>query len=178
MRGKIAFIDEVGFSFLARVGTTWAPKGKPPVLRRVSKRRVLSTIVALTLDCRLFKRHFDHAVTGPDVIVALRHFRRLLPGPLIIVMDRLGAHTDHRVQEWIAADPQLWVEWLPAYAPDLNPEELCNRNIKGHLRNSTPDNEADMRRQVDREFARLRRRPDILRSFFEHVGLVDVSRNS
>src|SRR5215204_1632421 len=35
----VVFVDETGHSFLARLGTTWAPVGRPPVLRRVSKRR-------------------------------------------------------------------------------------------------------------------------------------------
>jgi transposase len=165
----------VGFSFLDKLASTWAPKGQTPVLRRVSQRRVLSTVVALTTRCRLFKRHFDHAVRGPDIIEALKHFRRHLPAPLIIIWDRLSAHQDHQVQEWIAADPDLFVEWLPPYAPDLNPEEGCNDNIKSYLRNAVPETSEELRQQVDRGFARLRKRTDILRGFFEHAGLGDVT---
>src|SRR5690348_17298510 len=38
----VVFVDETGHTFLARLGTTWAPRGRPPVLRRVSQRRELS----------------------------------------------------------------------------------------------------------------------------------------
>jgi transposase len=164
-------VDEVGFSFLDKLASTWAPRGQTPLLRRVSQRRVLSTAVALTTHGRLLKRHFDHALRGPDVIEALKHFRRHLPGPLILIWDRLSAHQDRGVQEWIAADPELFVEWLPPYAPDLNPEEGCNNNIKAHLRNAMPANVEELRQLVDRGFARLRKRPDLLRSFFQHAGL-------
>ena len=164
-------MDEVGFSFLDKLASTWAPRGQTPVLRRVSQRRVLSTVVALTTRGRLLKRHFEHAVRGPDMIEALKHFRRHLPGPLIIIWDRLSAHRDQRVHEWIAATPDLFVEWLPPYAPDLNPEEGCNDNIKSHLRNATPESVEELRQQVDRGFARLRQRPDLLQSFFRHAGL-------
>lgn len=169
-------MDEVGFSFLDKIATTWAPEGETPLLRRVSERRALSTVVALTTSGRLLKRHFDHAVRGPDILVALRHFRRHLPGPLIIVWDRLSAHRDRQVQQWIAADPQLCVEWLPSYAPDLNPEEGCNDNIKSHLRNATPESVEQLRQQVNRGFARLRKRPDLLQAFFRHAGLGDVTQ--
>ncbi len=168
-------MDEVGFSFLAPTATTWAPKGQTPVLRRVSQRRVLSSVVALTTSGKLFKRHFRHAVRGSDILVALRHFRRHLPGPLIIVWDRLSAHRDGQVQQFIAADPELYQEWLPPYAPDLNPEETCHGNVKEHLRNATPDSEDELRQQVDRGFARLRQRPDLLQGFFHHAGLHDVT---
>ena len=171
----IAFVDEVGFSFLAPTAHTWAPKGQTPVLRRVGQRRVVSTVVALTTTGKLFKRHFRRAVHAEDVLIALRHFRRHLPGPLIIVWDRLSAHRAKCVQQFIANDPELYVEWLPPYAPDLNPEEPCHGNVKQHLRNATPATVEELRAQVNRGFARLRQRPDLLQSFFHHAGLTDVT---
>lgn len=172
---EIAFVDEVGFSFLLSVATTWAPKGQTPVLRRTSQRRVLSTVVALTTSGKLLKRHFHRAVRGEDVLLALRHFRRHLPGPLIIVWDRLSAHRDKQVQQFIAHDADLYMEWLPPYAPDLNPEEACHGNVKQHLRNATPATVEELRSLVDGNFARLRRRPDLLQGFFHHAGLIDVT---
>jgi transposase len=171
----IAFVDEVGFSFLAATARTWAPKGKTPVLRRVSKRRVISTVVALTTTGKVFKRHFRQAVRGEDVVIALRHFRRHITGPLIIVWDRLSAHRAKCVQQFVADDADLYVEWLPPYAPDLNPEEACHGNVKQHLRNATPATIEELQTQVDRGFARLRQRPDLLQSFFHHAGLRDVT---
>jgi hypothetical protein len=91
----------------AHLGTQWAPNGKPLVLRRVSKRRVISTVVALTTTGKVFKRHFPQAVGGEDVVIALRHFRRHMAGPLIIVWDRLSAHGANCVQQFIAADGDL-----------------------------------------------------------------------
>ena len=169
-------MDEVGFSFLNAPGTTWAPRGETPILRRVSKRRVLSTVVALTTQGHLLKRHFDHAVHGRDIIVALKHFRRHLPGPVIFVWDRLSAHKDREVQRWIADASDLSVEWLPPYAPTLNPEELCHGNVKTQMRGAMPATVAELRRLVDREFARLRQRPDLLTGFFKHADLEGVTQ--
>jgi transposase len=171
----IVFVDEVCFSFLAATAHTWAPKGKTPVLRRVSQRRVISTVVALTTTGKVFKRHFRQAVRGEDVVIALRHFRRHIAGPLIIVWDRLSAHRAKCVQQFIAADADLDVEWLPPYAPDLNPEEACHGNVKQHLRNATPATVEELQTQVDRGFARLRQRPDLLQGFFHHAGVTDVT---
>ena len=49
--------DETGHSFRARPDTTWARRGLTPVLRRVSKRREVSSMVAVTPDGRLYARH-------------------------------------------------------------------------------------------------------------------------
>ena len=168
---EIVFIDETGFSFRAKTATTWAPRGHTPILRRVSKRRELSTVIGLTLSGKIYKRHFEHASGGADILVALRHFQRYIAGPMIIIWDRLNAHRAVLVQEYIAAHPTIEVEWLPPYAPDLNPEEGCHGNVKQHLRNAAPTNTRDLRVQVDRGFARLRQRPDLILGFFRHAGL-------
>ena len=61
------------------------------MLRRVSKRREVSSIVAVTPDGRLFARHFRGSVSSEEVILALRHFRRGVGAPLLVVWDRLNA---------------------------------------------------------------------------------------
>ena len=54
-------------------------------MRRLSKRRELSTAIALTLSGRIFKRHVPQAIGGTDMVVALQHFRRHRPGPMIVI---------------------------------------------------------------------------------------------
>jgi hypothetical protein len=82
IEAAIVFVDETSFSFLARTATIWAPIGRTPILRRVSKRRKFSTEVGLTLSGRIYKRHFARVIHGNDVVVALHHFQQHIPGPL------------------------------------------------------------------------------------------------
>jgi transposase len=122
------------------------------------------------------------------VLVALRHFRRHLPGSLIIVADhRVGSlectsgHASVAIHRSRSSDPHLYQEWLPPYAPDLNPEEACHGNLKQHLRNATPATMEELRDQVHRGFARLRQRPDtkLLSSCRPHrCGLTYLNINS
>ncbi|HEU4647435.1 MAG TPA: transposase [Gemmatimonadales bacterium] len=170
-------MDETGHTFRARVGTTWVPVGQPPVLPRVSKRREVSSIVVLTAPLeggapRLYARHFVGSIHGAEVIAALRIFRRRIGRSLIVVWGHLQAHKARAVTEFLAAHPEDFaVEWLPGYAPDLNPEEQCNAVVKNALLNALPDSVEEMRAQVRREFRRLARRPDVLRGFFRRAGL-------
>jgi hypothetical protein len=145
--------------------------GQTPVLRRVSRRRALSTVVALTLTGKIYKRHFGHAIGGTEIVVALRHFHRHIPGPLIIIWDRLSAHRAAVVKAYLMTHPEVEVEWLPPYAPDLHPEEGGHGHVKQHLRHATLANVSELRVQVDRGFARLRQRLDRIRGFFRHAGL-------
>jgi transposase len=170
-RAEIVFVDETGFSFRAKVATTWAPRGQTPILRRVSKRRELSTVIGLTISGKIYKRHFEHPIAAEDILAILQHLQRYIAGSMIIIWDRLSAHRATTVKAYVAAHPEIEVEWLPPYAPDLNPEEGCHGNVKQHLRNAIPESLSALRAQVDRGFARLRRRPDLLLGFFRHAGL-------
>ena len=143
-----------------------------PVLRRVSKRREVSSIVAVTPDGRLHARHVRGSVSSETVILALRHFRRKLGAPLLVVWDRLNAHRARRTAAFLAAHPQDFaVAYLPPYAPELNPEELCNACVKCAMANALPDSVADLHRLARREFRRLQHRPDLIAGCFRHAGL-------
>ena len=169
----IVFIDEVGFSFLARLGSTWAPRGQPPLLRRIgSQRRELSTIVGLSLSGRIHKQHFTKAICAADVVMFLLHLLQQHRQRLLVVLDRAGIHTAGLVSDFRETQAAvISVEWLPTCAPELNPEENCHGNVKTQLRNLTPHTARELRHYVDRGFARLRRRPDLLLAFFHHAGL-------
>jgi transposase len=167
----IVFIDETGFSFQVDAGTTWAPAGQTPQLRRISKRRRVSTAIGLTMTGRVYQKHFGHAIRGEDTVAHLEHLGRHVAGAKIIIWDRLQAHRSRVVKGFLAEHPEIDVEWLPAYAPELNPEEGCHGNVKDGMKGATPETEREIREQANRGFARLRRRPDLLLGFFHHAGL-------
>jgi len=166
------FWDEFGFSFQERLARTWARKGKRPVFKRITyDRRALSTAVALTLSGKIYKRHFEGAMKSEQTIQALEHLQRHIPGRIILIWDRARIHTSKKVQDYLFKHPEICVELLPAYAPELNPEEYCHGNVKQHLRNVCPSDKHEIHSMLDRGFARLRQRPDLLLGFFHAAGV-------
>ena len=168
------FWDEFGFSFQERLAPTWAPKGKRPVFKRVTyDRRALSTAVALTLSGKIYKCHFEGAIRSEQTIQTLQHLQRHISGKIILIWDRARIHTSQKVKAYLSQHPAIRIELLPAYAPELNPEEYCHGNVKQRLRNARPSNKQEIRSMLDRGFARLRRRPDLVLGFF-HAAKVPV----
>ncbi|WP_434345499.1 transposase [Myxococcus virescens] len=169
----IAFVDETGSSFRARVASTWTPVGHLPILRRRDKRSEVSSIVALVAPygsrpARLYSRHREGNFTSQDIIAALRYFRRKVGRPLTIVWDGLNQHHSAETLDFVARHHEDFrLERLPGHAPDLNPEEGCNGVVKAELRNATPDSVAELRAS----FVRLGHRHDVLAAFFLHAGL-------
>jgi transposase len=138
----------------------------------VSKRREVSSVVAVTPDGRLYARHVLGSVSSGTVVLALRHFRRKIGRPLLVVWDRLNAHRARRTTAFLAAHPRdFTVAYLPAYAPELNPEEACNACVKRAMENALPGSIADLHRLARREFRRLQHQPDLIVGCFRHAGL-------
>src|SRR6058998_3095814 len=61
--------------------------------------------------------------------------------------------------------PRLHVERFPAYAPELNPDELVWNYLKGQLANGSPDTVTELLDEMTRVTRRLRRAPALLRAF-------------
>jgi transposase len=166
------FWDEFGFSFQEQLATTWARRGKRPIFRRVTKeRRALSTAVALTLSGKIYKCHFDGSVKSENLINTLEHVQRHIPGKIILIWDRASIHLSKATKAYLQEHPEILIEELPAYAPQLNPEEYCHGNVKQRLKNARPASKEEIRFMLDCGFARLRRRPDLLLGFFHAAGL-------
>ena len=131
----------------------------------------MSTAVALTLSGKIYKRHFEGSINSNKLIEALDHLRRHIAGKIILIWDRARIHRSKITKAYLEKHPEILIEELPAYAPELNPEEYCHGNVKQALKNAQPTCKQDMCSLLDRGFARLRRRPDLLLSFFHAAGL-------
>lgn len=131
----------------------------------------MSTAVALTLAGKIYKRHFEGSVNSQKLIETLDHLRRHIPGKIILIWDRARIHRSKITKAYLELHPEILIEELPAYAPELNPEEYCHGNVKQGLKNARPSSKSEIRSMLDRGFALLRRRPDLLLSFFHAAGL-------
>ena len=164
------------------VRRTWSLKGHTPIIRCWDRRDRLSVIAALTVpptrrrhELGLVFRIHTRNIRTEQALAFLRALDRHVRGPLIVVQDRLNVHKA-ATRRWLAGRPpdasRVLVEWLPAYAPDLNPVERCWGHGKGgDLANAAPNDAADLRGRVRRTLTRQRGRPNLLASFFDHAGL-------
>ena len=119
-------------------------------------------MVALTMSGKIYKRHFDGSINAEKLIVGLEHIRHHVDKPFILIWDRSRAHRSNLVKKYLAQHPNIHREYLPPYAPELNPEEYCH---------GIYHSKSEIRKNLDMGFARLRKRPDILLGFFQHAGL-------
>ena len=92
----------------------------------------LSVSAGLTLR-NFYFRLYPGAVGELEVIDFLKALVRHIDGPLLIVWDRLPAHRSRLVREFIQlSEDHIATEYLPPYAPELNPVEYIWAYWKQH----------------------------------------------
>ena len=89
--------------------------------------------------------HADQSIRQQEVIDFLRHLLRHLAGRLIVIWDNLGAHKGRQLRQWLPTCKRVHCEFLPPYAPELNPNEYGWAYLKtGELANYCPEDVDDL----------------------------------
>jgi transposase len=161
------------------VRRTWAPCGQTPVLRhRTRHHRKISTIGGISISPQRRRLgwylhfHRDESIRQEQVIAFLRHLLAHLRGRVIVVWDRLGAHHGAQVRQYAAQQRRLRLETLPAYAPELNPNEYGWSHLKyGTLANLCPHDLDELEQNVFVAAVQAQTRQALLRSFIRATEL-------
>lgn len=155
----------------------WAPRGDTPIQYAWDRHDRITALVAITRApwaARLGLHYtlLDHNARAPDFVQFIRDIHTCLHRPIILVCDRLKAHQSaiHRLAERHA--DWLKVEWLPPYAPDLNPvEDVWSQSKYGDLANFIPDDIDNLREALGRLLEIYRHEPNRLHSFLNAAHL-------
>ena len=148
-KAHIVFIDETGFLMHPLVRRTWAPRGCTPILlQRGRHYGRISAIGALSISPGrrhlgwYLQFHKNLAIRQEQIIIFLRYLLRHLSNRIVVVWDRLGTHKGKVLRQWLSGISRLHTEFLPAYAPELNPNEYGWSYLKyGPLANCCPTDE-------------------------------------
>jgi hypothetical protein len=97
-----------------------------------------------------------------------------IPGSLLIVWDRLSAHRSKLTCDFNASQGErLWVEYLPCYAPELNPSNTFGRTGNSTLCPMSARRTTGLDETARRTLKRMRRRPRLITAFWQQAELWD-----
>ncbi|RPJ20267.1 MAG: IS630 family transposase [Planctomycetaceae bacterium] len=171
----LLFIDESGFYLLPGVVKTYAPRGLTPVLYEWQSHDHLGVMAGLSSRGRVWSLVRQETLAGQHTIAFLLHVLRLAGPKLLILWDRSPIHRAADVGAFLA-EPlarQVHVEWLPPYAPELNPVEGMWEHLKHvELRNQACGDLEELHMELHLALARLRQKPHLFTSFFQGAGLI------
>jgi transposase len=171
---EIFFGDEAGVRSDHHSGTTWAPKGKTPVVGSTGARFGFNIISAVSARGTL---RFMIVEGGVGAGTFIDFMKRLLIGatkPLYLIVDGHPSHKAKKVREWIEAQAgRIKLFLLPGYSPELNPDELVWNNLKNHgLGRRVYSSKDEMKKIAISHMRKLQKLPGVVRSFFRKPSTI------
>jgi len=104
--------------------------------------------------------------------VCITFLKRLIKGArrkIFLILDGHPVHKSKKVKSWIlehASKISLYV--LPAYSPELNPDELLNQDVKTNaVRRKRAANKDELKKNLVGYLRGRQKRPDLARRYFE-----------
>lgn len=104
----------------------------------------------------------------------LKKLHRQLGGRVLVIWDGASIHQGQILKKYLSsgAAKWLWLEKLPAYAPDLNPDEgIWNYLKRVELANNCSHSLKELNLKLQDAVRRLRRKPNIVQGCIAQAGL-------
>ncbi len=132
----------------------------------------LSAIAGVTW-WKFYFRLFRGSVRAPQVVLFLRQLLRHVPGRVLVIWDGLRQHRSRLVKDFVVQRRgRLRIDFLPAYAPELNPVEYLWGYWKQHeLPNLCPKTFRELSHHARHALRRMRRRPTLVTAFWKQAEL-------
>lgn len=169
----IYFGDETGMRSDHQAGRSYAPAGETPVIKKTGQRFSLNMISAISnkghLQFMIIDGRFNSEVFKLFLKQMIKHSRQ----KIYFVTDGHPAHKTKKLNEWLILNKnKIEVFFLPAYSPELNPQEYVNQDVKTNvIGKKRPINKAQMRSNVeDFMYSRKNNRRQVQKYF--HVSHV------
>lgn len=168
----LLFLDETGVHEDHAVGSTWGARGQTPVVRVSGRRRRANVISAISARGQLWFRCYSGTLTAPGYAALLQELLTDLRGRVVLVHDRHPAHTAACTRRFLRSlRGRLWAFELPAYAPDLNPDEHVWAYLKGSYRRDPVGEDEDFQERLQATMEFIAGDDALLRSFFDHPAV-------
>jgi transposase len=166
--GEIHWGDEMGLRSDHQSGRSYGRKGHTPVIPGTGQRfgcNMISTVTNRgTLRFMVFKERFTNQV----FIAFLERLIKSAKHKVFLITDGHPVHQARAVTKWLAAHRKAILMFLlPAYSPELNPDEMLNNDVKSNaLGRRRPRHQDEMIEDVRGYLRSTQKRPDIVQSYF------------
>ncbi|HSQ56532.1 MAG TPA: IS630 family transposase [Gemmata sp.] len=167
---EIYWCDETGAAADAYPGRGYARRGQPAEIAVPDPHLRMNQVSAISNRGEVRFMTYAGAMNAGVFLMFLERLLRGTTGKIYLMVDRLRAHHTAGVEAWVAARrDRLELFLLPRRAPELNPDEYLNNDLKGSLGAAgLPASKADLRSQIQGFMRRLLHLPEHVRSYFEH----------
>jgi transposase len=127
----ILFGDEAGIRSDDHRGTTWGRQGHTPIVPRTGARFSVNRLSAVSAQGDLRFMVHEGTATAATFCDFLERLVTGMERPIFLIVDGHRIHRAKKVQRLVAQlDGKLKLFFLPAYSPQLNPDEWVWNTVK------------------------------------------------
>jgi len=175
---EIYWGDEMGLRSDHATGRSFSPQGQTPIVPGTGQRFGCNMISAITNRGKLNFMIFNDRFNAGMFINFLKRLQRQVKRKIFLIVERHPAHRSVKLMKWIKTNKNhIRLFYLPGYAPELNPDEELNQDVKSNAVGRQRAHNADELMRNVRGYLRGRqKRPDIVKNYFqeEHVKYASV----
>jgi transposase len=166
-KAVILWLDQTGLRSDSSVGKGWAPVGKAPVIPKTGKRFGANVMAAISNRGELYFTCYRGSFTGPVFLAFLKRLVGHLDRKIHLIVDGHPVHRRVTIRDWLAEHvDRIEMHFLPSYAPELNPQEILNGDLKRHVAQANPATVADLVAAAHAHLRRRQNQPHIVKAFF------------
>lgn len=165
--------DEMGVRSDHQAGRFYSPKGKTPI-RQGTGRRFSANMLSIIsnrgkMAFMVFTGKFKSKVLLSFLSRVIRHVKR----KVILILDSHPVHKSKETGKWLEAhEDQIEVVFLPAYSPELNPDEMLNQDVKANaVGRQKPRTQMEMTHNLRSFLHRRQKMPHIVRRYFHEKSV-------
>jgi transposase len=168
-RALIYWADECGVRSDDVRGRGFAPKGHTPEIRTTGQRFGCNMISAVSNRGALAFQVFEGRFAAQTFIDFMQRLLKHGKGRKIVLMvDGHPVHKSVAVKRWVAdRAAAITMHFLPGYAPELNPDELLNHDLKPGLAKRRPRNRSELKPAIRSHLHKRQKQPGIVKNFFK-----------
>lgn len=165
---EIFFGDETGLQNQATCLRGYAPIGQTPVVRTEAKHIKINMLSAISNRGKLRFMLYKDNMNANKLIDFMRRLVHDSEKKVFLILDNLRVHHARRVTAWLEKNKtEIEVFYLPPYAPEYNPDELLNSDLKrGISKRPSPRSEKELEHNVRSHLKGVQLRPGKIQGFF------------
>jgi transposase len=169
-KATIFFGDEAGVRSDHHAGTTWAVKGKTPVVSSTGARFGLNLISAVSAQGELRFMTVRGRVNAKVFIEFLKRLIHNAERMIFLIVDGHPSHKAKMVTKFVkSVNDRLQLFLLPPYSPELNPDERVWNDLKNNsVGRKCIDSPKQLFKIVTSHMRLIQKSPNRVRSYFQN----------
>jgi len=164
----IFFLDEAAVRSDAHRGTTWGKRGETPIVKNSGGRFGMKIISAISPRGDMRFKFIEDRMNSAKFIQFLKRLHKDAGQPILVITDNAKYHHSKETQKFIKEnEDEIILEFIPAYSPELNPDEQVWNHLKMRLGKCFIFNKEDMRKSVLAIMRSMQKQTALVKSFFQ-----------